>query len=132
SGLPSWLSFDTATRTFSGTPTAPDVGTFTVVVRATDAAGASASASFVLKVVAVDHAPVAAPDGFTGDEDRPLSGNVLGNDSDADGDPLVASLLAPPAHGQVALAADGSFVYRPASDWSGTDGFSYRVSAGSA
>lgn len=35
-GLPSWLNFDAATATFSGTPTAGDVGTLSVVVTASD------------------------------------------------------------------------------------------------
>ena len=36
SALPSWLTFDAATRTFSGTPTAADVGTVSVKVTASD------------------------------------------------------------------------------------------------
>ena len=36
SALPSWLSFDGATRTFSGTPATADVGTVTVKVTASD------------------------------------------------------------------------------------------------
>ena len=36
SGLPSWLSFDAATRTFSGTPTTAYVGTLGVKVTASD------------------------------------------------------------------------------------------------
>ena len=40
SALPSWLSFDAATRTFSGTPSAAD---FSLLVSATDSVGQSAS-----------------------------------------------------------------------------------------
>jgi len=36
SALPTWLSFNAGTRTFSGTPTAGDAGTLTVKVTATD------------------------------------------------------------------------------------------------
>ncbi|MBN8455649.1 MAG: putative Ig domain-containing protein [Candidatus Accumulibacter sp.] len=43
SALPSWLSFDAATRTFSGTPGDGDVGRFGVVITATDEGGLSAS-----------------------------------------------------------------------------------------
>ena len=35
-----WLSFDGATRTFSGTPANTDVGTVTITVRATDTSAA--------------------------------------------------------------------------------------------
>lgn len=48
--LPSWLSFNAATRTFSGTPTRSDVGTLNISVTASDRAGASVSDAFVLDV----------------------------------------------------------------------------------
>ena len=38
---------------------------------------------------------------------------VLGNDTDADGDPLTAQLVTGPANGTLALNADGSFTYTP-------------------
>ncbi|MEB3828123.1 ExeM/NucH family extracellular endonuclease, partial [Phormidium sp. CCY1219] len=49
SGLPSWLSFDAATRTFSGMPTAADVGEVAIAVTATDGA-ASVTDIFTLTV----------------------------------------------------------------------------------
>jgi VCBS repeat-containing protein len=58
SALPTWLRFDAATRTFSGTPSNPDAGVLTLRVSATDAGGASVSSDFELTVVAV--APPAA------------------------------------------------------------------------
>lgn len=48
--LPAWLGFDSASATFSGIPTAADVGSMAVEVRATDVAGASASTSFSITV----------------------------------------------------------------------------------
>src|SRR6185436_2318024 len=48
--LPSWLSFNAATRTFSGTPLNGDVGTISVRVTATDGASASVSDTFDLTV----------------------------------------------------------------------------------
>lgn len=47
--LPSWLSFNPATRTFSGTPSAS--GLFSIKVTATDTANASASCTFNLNIV---------------------------------------------------------------------------------
>ena len=50
--LPSWLSFAAATRTFSGTPTAADVGTVSVKVTASDGHGGSVSDTFDIVVSA--------------------------------------------------------------------------------
>jgi len=55
--LPSWISFDTATRTFRGTPPVNFDGDITIRVTATDRAGASASQTFVLDVLPVNDAP---------------------------------------------------------------------------
>lgn len=77
-------------------------------------------------------APVAAADSFTTDEDTAKQGNVLANDSDADGNPLTATLGSPPANGTVTLASNGDFTYTPALNWSGTDTFSYVASDGTA
>jgi hypothetical protein len=60
SALPAWLGFDSAARTFSGTPANGDVGLIGVTVTATDGAGASASDSFALAVVNTNDAPTLA------------------------------------------------------------------------
>jgi VCBS repeat-containing protein len=48
SPLPSWLTFNAATRTFTGTPAAADIGTIGVRVTATDLGGLAASETFSL------------------------------------------------------------------------------------
>ena len=55
--LPSWLSFDEATRTFSGLPANDDVGSLTLKLTATDEAGAQASQTFNFSVANVNDAP---------------------------------------------------------------------------
>lgn len=55
---------------------------------------------------------------------------VLANDSDADGDPLTASLVSGAAHGGVVLNTDGTFTYTANSGYSGAEAFTYRVSDG--
>jgi hypothetical protein len=50
SSLPGWLSFNAATKQFSGTPTNFDIGTLSVLVTATDTAGASVSTTFTITV----------------------------------------------------------------------------------
>lgn len=57
SALPSWLQFDAATRTFSGTPVNGDVGSVSVRLTATDLAGAQASQTFAIEVANVNDAP---------------------------------------------------------------------------
>jgi Ca2+-binding RTX toxin-like protein len=55
SELPYWLSFDGST--FSGTPTNDDVGTYSIMVTATDTSGETASTGFNLEVINVNDAP---------------------------------------------------------------------------
>lgn len=59
SALPAWLSFDAATRTFSGTPAAGDVASLTIAVTATDPSGAFERSTFALSVAAANQAPTA-------------------------------------------------------------------------
>ena len=74
--------------------------------------------------------PTALNESFITAEDMAVSGNVLGNDSDADGDSLSASVAVVPNSGLVALLADGSFVYTPDENFNGEDSFTYEVSDG--
>jgi uncharacterized delta-60 repeat protein len=60
SALPAWLTFDSGTRTFSGTPPDSAVGTMNVKVTASDLAGASASTNFAVTVLNVNQAPSGA------------------------------------------------------------------------
>lgn len=74
-------------------------------------------------------APISLADQYTVNEDSSLevaaAQGVLRNDSDADGDPLTAELVAGPQHGQLTLNADGSFRYVPDANFVGVDGFTY-------
>jgi hypothetical protein len=74
--------------------------------------------------VFTNNVPVATPATFTTDEDITLLDSVSG--TDADGDPLTATLVA----GPVTLATDGSFTYIPAADFAGSAHFTFTVSDG--
>ncbi|WP_448599762.1 Ig-like domain-containing protein [Thermoleptolyngbya sp.] len=58
SPLPAWLTFNPASRTFSGTPTNAHVGTIALRVVATDPSGAQGEGTFTLTVLNVNDAPV--------------------------------------------------------------------------
>ena len=78
-------------------------------------------------------APVGENDAYATDEDvalRVAAPGVLGNDTDADGDELTASLVSEPEHGRVELSDGGAFVYTPDADYNGEDSFGYRASDG--
>jgi VCBS repeat-containing protein len=57
SALPTWLSFDSTTHTFSGLPVNSDVGSVSLKLTATDLAGAQAGQTFTLGVSNVNDAP---------------------------------------------------------------------------
>ena len=58
--LPAWLNFDSATRTFSGTPTNSDVGTISVKLIANDGAGGTANDVFDVVIANANDAPTVA------------------------------------------------------------------------
>ena len=62
----------------------------------------------------------------------PRPPGVLDGDTDVDGDPLTAVLVAGPSHGTLTLNANGSFTYTPNANYNGTDSFTYRANDGSA
>ena len=73
-------------------------------------------------------APVAGDDAFNapaGDTLAVQAGGVLTNDSDADGDSLIAILVDGPSNGMLTLQRDGSFRYTPEAGFTGMDGFTY-------
>jgi hypothetical protein len=78
--------------------------------------------------------PAAAADSYTAPPSASLTvvaPGVLANDSDPDGDALSAVLVSGPAHGTLALNANGSFTYIAASGYHGPDSFTYKASDGS-
>jgi hypothetical protein len=90
--------------------------------------------SHVIKVnltgSAVNHAPVAGNDAYSATQDTTLTvpaPGVLANDSDPDGDAITLALVTQVAHGTVTLAANGGFTYVPSAGYSGSDGFTYKV-----
>ncbi|GAA5343199.1 MAG: hypothetical protein canaca05_06980 [Anaerolineaceae bacterium] len=84
---------------------------------------------------AVDIPPVAVDDSYSAFEDTTLTvaaPGVLANDTDAEDDPLTASLVDDVEHGTLTLKSDGSFVYIPDPDYYGEDTFTYVANDGFA
>lgn len=79
SALPSWLTFDAATRTFSGTPDA--LGTLSVRLTATDSLGLSVSDVFDLVVQNPAILGSAGDDVLTGSSDPDSLSGFAGNDT---------------------------------------------------
>ena len=74
----------------------------------------------------------AKADSFALVEDTTSRINVLANDTDAEGDTLMATVVTGPQHGTLLKNADGSFSYTPTRDWYGTDSFTYLANDGKA
>lgn len=120
---------------FNYTPNADFNGTDTFTYRASDGLLDSTSAATVsITVTPVADAPIAARDEYHTDPNQTLvvsaADGVLHNDSDGDGDSIMASIVTGAANGGVALNADGSFSYVPGLDFVGDDSFIYEVTDG--
>src|SRR5439155_1492674 len=105
-----------ADGSFTYTPNALFFGSGSFRYEANDGTVDSPTAVVSLTVTHVNHAPSAADENYSIGQAKTLTvlaPGVLGNDSDADGDPLSAVLVSPPSFGSLTLNSDGSFVYTP-------------------
>ena len=75
-------------------------------------------------------APFAGEENYTTPEGTTLTGNVLANDYDPDGDPITAWVDLMPSNGTLTLSADGNFTYVPYAAFIGIDSFKYAVDDG--
>jgi hypothetical protein len=102
--------------------------------RVFDQSNLAAENNVEIQITSVNDAPVAAPDAYETRKDMLLNvsaaSGVLANDRDVDGPRLSAALIGSPLHGQLTLAPDGSFEYRPNGIFVGIDRFQYQVDDG--
>ena len=118
-----------ADGTLNYTPNANFTGTDTITYTITDG-DLTDTSTVTVTVGAVNDAPIAANDTATTDEDVPATNiNVLGNDTDPDGDELTVT-DATAANGSVLINADGTLNYTPNANFNGTDTITYTVTDG--
>ena len=96
-----------------------------------DGSGLTAQAAVEVTVQPVNDPPQALDDAAETPEDTPVTIDVLGNDSDRDGDTLTVVEMAAPGHGTARLTDAGAVEYTPEPDYHGADRFTYAVGDGS-
>ncbi len=117
----------------SYTPNANFAGVDSFIVTVSDGNGGIAYREVTVTVESVNDLPVAGSDSASGDEDATIASiNVLGNDSDVEGDALSIVMFDAVTlqGGTVMQNADNTFSYTPAANFNGSDAFSYSVSDG--
>jgi large repetitive protein len=124
-----------ANGSFTYTPAANYNGLDSFAYMANDGIADSNIATVTITITAVNDAPVANNNSYTKNEDVTLTvaaPGVLGNDTDADGNPLTAILVSGPSHGTLTLNANGSFTFVPQANYNGPDSFTYKANDGTA
>lgn len=135
--LPHWASFNPSTGAITGTPANSDVGTYNnIVISVSDGTTTTMLGSFNITVANVNDAPTINADRYDVAEGGLLQPNaasgVLANDSDIDGDNLVAVLVNGPRNAsEFSLSENGSFRYQHNGTETRADSFTYRISDGS-
>ncbi len=83
-------------------------------------------ATVYITVMDTNDAPIAVDDEETAEQDTPLIGTVITNDSDPNGDDIeVTEILDEPENGVVGISPDGTYTYTPTPGFTGVDSFTY-------
>ncbi len=105
------------------------VGVDSFTYTASDASETSTPATVNITLTPVNDAPIAVEDTMTTDKFTEVTLDVLGNDSDVDGDSLTITDVVAPSSGSASIVGN-KILYRPSGDFTGTVSFTYVVSDG--
>jgi VCBS repeat-containing protein len=115
------------------TPTLNYNGSDSFTFKTNDGKADSSVATVSITITPVNDAPVAVNDAYTtyGNTSLTVSApGVLANDTDVDSTTLTAAVGTGPSHGTLTLNTNGSFTYTPATDYLGSDSFTYYANDG--
>ncbi|SPH21255.1 Bifunctional hemolysin/adenylate cyclase [Ascidiaceihabitans donghaensis] len=119
---------DNGDGTVTFTPAPNFNGEATISYSITDTEGGTDSAIHTINVTPVNDDPVAVDDLETTDEDTPVIIDLIGNDTDVDGDPLTIGEVSVPAdQGTVVDNGDGTVTFTPAPNFNGPATITYTV-----
>lgn len=136
------VSIGIETTTMSGTlelteqggfryiPSADFAGQDFFIYTITNEAGLSASAFGVINVLSVNDPPMAVDDSIEVAQGQPSAINVIGNDSDKDGELVLSTLeiVMQPMHGILSFdLSTGQFIYQSDANYRGSDYFVYTI-----
>lgn len=113
---------------FTYTPTAAFTGNDSFTFKVNDGFADSAPATVSISVNPPNATPVATSASFTTNMNMAHSGTLTG--SDADGDPLSFESVTGVSHGTLVVNTNGTFTYTPATGFTGSDSFTFRVNDG--
>ena len=120
--------------TFTYTPDPGFIGEDTFEYEICDAAGACDTAVVTINVQPdpdpnANDTPDANDDSVSAQKNDVVSGDLLANDTDPNGDPLTVTTtpVEEPINGTVVINPDGTFEYTPDPDFVGNDSFVYEV-----
>ncbi|WP_417784185.1 cadherin-like domain-containing protein, partial [Terasakiella pusilla] len=93
-----------------------------------DGNGGTDTATVTIDVDGVNDGPVAKDDTLSGTEDQPITfsaSDLLGNDTDVDGDTLTIIGFDQPENGTIVGNGDGTYTFTPNENWNGETDFTY-------
>ncbi|MEM8852780.1 MAG: Ig-like domain-containing protein, partial [Pseudomonadota bacterium] len=119
------------TLTYTPDPDAAGADTFTYTI--SDGLGGVDTATVNVSIDPVNEAPVAVDDTVVTQAGVPIviaHADLLGDDTDPDGDTLSLQSITQPLHGTLVDNGDGTLTYTPNAGFYGLDGFTYVASDG--